>query len=367
MENKFCYSKYACLDQDALKLRSENKDFRSVYSRDADKILFSLSYSRYIDKTQVFSFQENDHITKRIIHVSLVSRIARTIGRNLGLNEDLIEAISLGHDIGHVPLGHLGEKFLNEISLKYLNERFLHNVQSVRNFLNIEKDGLGCNLSIQVLDGILCHNGEKILKEYHYHPKTIQDFFSDYEKCYQEKQLLTDIVPMTLEGAVVRISDVIGYLGRGLEDAIILGILKKEDIPKEIKNNLGEDNKTIIDKAVADIITNSQDKNYITMSENMYNSLNLLMKFNYKNIYNKANSREKVEKYQEMFNTVFEENLKYLQNKDYSKDIYQIFLKNMHKTYLKETKDMRIVIDYIAGMTDDFFFREYKKIINKNV
>lgn len=174
-------------------------------------------------------------------------------------------------------------------------------------------------------------------------------------------------MPMTLEGAVVRISDVIGYLGRDLEDAIILGILKKEDIPKEIKNNLGEDNKTIIDKAVADIITNSQGKNYITMSENMYDSLNLLMKFNYENIYNKANSKEKIAKYQEMFNTVFEENLKYLQNKDYSKDIYQIFLKNMHETYLKETKDMRIVIDYIAGMTDDFFFREYKKIINKNV
>lgn len=366
MEKK--YSSFACLDENAIKLKKEVADpFRSVYFRDADKILFSLSYSRYTDKTQVFSFQDNDHITKRIVHVSLVSKIARTIGRNLNLNEDLIEAIALGHDIGHVPLGHLGEKILNEISLKYHEGRFLHNVQSVRTFLNVEKNGQGLNLSVQVLDGILCHNGEKILKKYTYRKKNVQEFFEDYQKCYRERQLLTEIVPMTLEGAVVRISDVIGYLGRDLEDAIELSLLTKEMLPQEIKNILGDDNKHIISNIVKDIIVHSKDKSYITMSDEMYEALNKLKDFNYENIYNKSNTQEQVFKYKEMFQTLFECNLSYIQKEDRTQNIYTVFLNKMSQDYLKETSNVRKVIDYIAGMTDDYFFHEYQKILKVSV
>ena len=154
-------SPLATKSSSAVRLKEQVEDFRTPFFRDTDRIIHSLSYTRYDDKTQVYSFKNNDHISKRIIHVQLVSKIARTIGRALKLNEDLIEAISLGHDIGHTPLGHAGEAMLNEISLKYLGEYFAHNVQGVRNFMYVDNFGNGQNLTIQTLDGILCHNGAK--------------------------------------------------------------------------------------------------------------------------------------------------------------------------------------------------------------
>ena len=147
--------KYASYNKDAIRFKKQEDDIRSNYSRDTDRILHSLSYTRYINKTQVFTNNQNDHISTRMMHVQLVSKIARTIGRALSLNEDLIEAISLGHDIGHVPYGHTGERILNDISLKYDNTYFMHNVQSVRNLMYVEEK----NLTVQVLDGILAHNG----------------------------------------------------------------------------------------------------------------------------------------------------------------------------------------------------------------
>ncbi|MEI3499446.1 MAG: HD domain-containing protein [Bacilli bacterium] len=159
-------SKFARLSKNAIRLKQEESDIRPAYFRDIDRIIYSLSYTRYIDKTQVFSLKENDHISKRIIHVQFVSKIAKTIGRALGLNEDLIEAIALGHDLGHVPFGHVGEKILNDISLKYDNTYFNHNAQSVRELMSLEKNGQGLNITIQVLDGILCHNGEFLSGKY---------------------------------------------------------------------------------------------------------------------------------------------------------------------------------------------------------
>ena len=152
-------SKYATKSCDAIRLQPISEDIRPNFFRDIDRIIHSLSYSRYSDKTQVFSYKENDHISKRMIHVQLVSKVARTIGRALNLNEDLIEAIALGHDIGHTPLGHEGEYILDEISQRELGETFAHNVQSVRHCMYVENKGQGLNLSIQVLDGIMCHNG----------------------------------------------------------------------------------------------------------------------------------------------------------------------------------------------------------------
>jgi len=156
-------SPWACLSQEAVRREDEVKvqrGHRQDFSLDTDRILHSLSYSRYIDKTQVFYLIKNDHITHRVLHVQLVSKIARTIGRLLSLNEDLIEAIALGHDIGHAPFGHDGERFLSELSLKHHMGHFCHNIQGVRSLEKIERKGKGWNLSLQVLDGILCHDGE---------------------------------------------------------------------------------------------------------------------------------------------------------------------------------------------------------------
>ena len=154
-------SQYACKDSDAIRLYDEDNslDIRPNFYHDIDRIIHSMAYTRYVGKTQVFSFNSNDHVSNRMIHVQLVSKIARTIGRALKLNEDLIEAMALGHDIGHTPLGHTGEYILNDISLEYTNTMFNHNIEGVRVFKDLEKDGKGLNLTIQTLDGIMCHNG----------------------------------------------------------------------------------------------------------------------------------------------------------------------------------------------------------------
>ena len=159
-------SKYACKSSDAIRLYPKEEDIRPAFFHDIDTIIHSNSYARYMGKTQVYSFKNNDHISKRMLHVQLVSKIARTIGRCLNLNEDLIEAIGLGHDIGHTPIGHVGEKYLNEISMKELGIPFMHNLQSVRNYMYLEREGTGSNLTIQVLDGMMCHNGEKLEQVY---------------------------------------------------------------------------------------------------------------------------------------------------------------------------------------------------------
>jgi len=152
-------SKYATKSSEAMRFAKEKRknDIRPAFFHDIDRIIYSLAYTRYIDKTQVFSLKDNDHISKRMVHVQFVSKIAKTIGRALGLNEDLIEAIALGHDLGHVPFGHVGERILNDLSLKYDNTYFNHNVQSVRQLMVLENNGAGSNITVQVLDGILCH------------------------------------------------------------------------------------------------------------------------------------------------------------------------------------------------------------------
>ena len=355
------YSKYATFDRDAIHLKPYEKDIRGTYFRDIDRIIHTLSYTRYIDKTQVFSLEDNDHITKRMINVQFVSKIARTIGRALNLNEDLIEAIALGHDIGHVPFGHVGEAILNELSLKYDNTYFNHNVQSARTLMNIENNGLGSNLSVQTLDGILCHNGEFLMGEYSPVEKDKETFLKQYNDCYIDEVAVKKLVPMTLEGCVVRLSDIIAYVGRDIEDAIRLNVLKKSDIPEYIVDTLGSDNRTIINTIILDIIANSKDKSYIKMSDNIYTALKDLKKFNYEHIYSKANSKEQIKEYKEMFSKLFEVYLEQLNNNELTEDIYTVFLNDMDDSYLDSTNNNRKVIDYIAGMTDNYFLNQYNK------
>ena len=358
-------SKYATKNKEAERLKTEPTDRRGEYFKDSDKIIYSKAYLRYMDKTQVFPNKENDHISRRMSHVQMVSKIARTIGRALGANEDLIEAIALGHDLGHVPYGHFGENILNEISQENNEGVFMHNVQSVRNLMNLEHNGQGLNLTIQVLDGILCHNGELILDKYYPQKKTKEIFLSDYKASYQSKENIIKLRPMTIEGCIVRISDVISYLGKDIEDAIMLGILNKEEIPKSITEILGKSNSNIINTIVNDIIKESIDKPYITMSPKINQAIEQLKTFNYTHIYNKSITETEKKQCKEMFKTIFYTNLEYLKNNQQNENIFKIYLNDMTEEYKKENTRERIVIDYIAGMTDDYFHKEYSKIIDK--
>ena len=355
-------SDYASRDKDAIRIDEYIEDIRPNYYRDIDRIIHSLSYTRYNDKTQVFSNNVNDHISKRIIHVQLVSKIARTIGRALKLNEDLIEAIALGHDLGHVPFGHTGESILNDLSLKYDCSVFMHNIQSVRNLMYVEDYGCGKNITIQVLDGILCHNGEKLLNRYDYVYKTKEEFLNDYNKCYTDKSFTNNLKPMTLEACVVRISDIIGYIGRDIRDALEVNNLDISNIPSNVKEVLGDNNRDIVNNLILDIINNSFGKNYITLSDEVFKALNELINYNYENIYNKANSKEDLLKYKEMFELVFEKCLFILNKHLTDYNIYKHFLNNMNDDYKNNNSNERIVIDYIAGMTDSYFIDEFNKL-----
>ena len=292
-------SKYATLSTSAIRYEEEKRmDIRPNFYHDTDRILYSLSFIRYQNKTQVFAYQKNDHIAHRMIHVQFVSKIARTIGRGLNLNEDLIEAIALGHDIGHTPLGHAGEAMLNKISRRELKEYFSHNIQSVRQLMYIENNGEGLNLSLQVLDGILTHNGELLQSTYKPMNKTKEEFLDIYNNAYKDLANSKKYSAMTLEGCVVRISDIIAYVGRDIEDAIRLKLIKKEDIPKEITEVLGSTNREIINKVIIDILEQSIDKPYIKLSDKVFNALLKLKDFNNKNIYSKSMSMKDYAKYE---------------------------------------------------------------------
>ncbi len=354
-------SKYATKSSEAIRYKEEEDDIRTPFFRDVDRIIYAMSYTRYLDKTQVYSFKENDHISKRIIHVQFVSKIARTIGRALNLNTDLIEAIALGHDIGHTPLGHTGESLLNEISKRELNEYFAHNIQGVRNYMYIENKGYGLNLSIQVLDGIMCHNGEFLSNQYIPEEKDEEEFFREYQSAYTNLDQTQKHHPMTLEGCVVRISDIIGYVGRDIEDAIRLGNIQKEDIPSSITKVLGNTNRTIINTIVQDIIDNSYGKPYIKMSKDVYQALIQLKKFNYQFIYNKSITNQELEKYRLGMNRIYQKYQFDIENENKQSIIYQYFLNNKDAIYLEHTSSKRMAIDFIAGMTDDLFLHEIEK------
>ena len=364
IKNKYL-NDIATKDSDAIRFKNEEEDIRPPFFRDIDRIIYSLSYTRYMDKTQVFSFNDNDNITKRMTHVQMVSKVARTIGRALGLNEDLIEAAALGHDLGHVPFGHVGESILNEISLKAGEGYFNHNIESVRDLMFLENNGKGFNLTLQVLDAIMCHNGELELQEYKPVNKTKEDFMKEYYETYTNPNKNRELVPMTLEGCVVRISDIIAYIGRDIEDAIRLNLISIDEIPSDIKDVLGVTNGNIIDTIIGDLLTHSLNKNYLKLSDKVFNAIKKLKQFNYENIYSKANSVEMLEFYNEVFNTVYDVSLMSIKKNDKDSNIYKVFLDNMSEDYIIDTSDERKVIDYIAGMTDDFIVKEYKIDLNK--
>jgi len=356
-------SAQACLSPHALRRKEEENivaGHRQNFSLDTDRILHSLAYSRYIDKTQVFYLIKNDHITHRVLHVQLVSKISRTIGRLLRLNEDLIEAISLGHDIGHAPFGHDGEKFLSRLSQRYDLGNFLHNLQSVRFLEKIERKGKGWNLTLQVLDGILCHDGE--LHSQALYPDREKDFQKfDREIKEKENDPSIDILPMTLEGCVVRIADTISYIGRDIEDAIRLGLIKRSDLPEDCRRILGDTNGTIVYTLVEDLVVNSLDKPYVSFSEEVGMALKKLKEFNHENIYTSALTWKQTPKIELMFELLFKTYFNDLKDGDNQSDIYGEFLDGMSSEYMDDTPQAIIVRDFIAGMTDEYFLSQCRK------
>lgn len=353
---------YACRSSTATRFRADRDDIRPNFSHDADRIIHSYCYSRYIDKTQVFYLVENDHITHRVLHVQLVSKIARTIGRYLNLNEDLIEAISLGHDVGHTPFGHDGERILSAFLEKQGTGIFEHNVQSFRLFHELEKHGEGLNLTAQVLDGIICHNGEILKNNYGCNrTKTPEKLLDEYHSSLKGELKSKAMIPMTLEGCVMRISDVIAYIGRDIEDAITLKLVERESIPHEITEILGNTNSSIVNTLITDLVNNSFDKETLSFSPDIFNALDALKDWNYKNIYLNPKKSSQDAKIRMMFQTVLEECLEELESGKSRTGIIH-WRDSLGEDY-RTCPKLRIVADYVAGMTDDFLMNTYKEIV----
>ena len=333
---------------------------RQNYAADSDRILHSSAYARYIDKTQVFYLVDNDHITHRVLHVQLVSKISRTIGRFLGLNEDLIEAIALGHDIGHCPFGHDGEAYLSELCEAHGIGPFQHNLQSVRFLDKIERKGRGWNLTLQVLDGIMCHDGEI------HSPELSPDRNKTFNKIDEEQAgKLADpslpLTPMTLEGCVVRMADTISYIGRDIEDAIRLNLIKRTQLPNGSVARLGDTNGTIVYNLVTDIIKNSFEKPAIAFSRGVSEALRELREFNLNNIYLNPKIKPDAGKIRHLFQVLLEGYLKDLKEGNEESIIFIEYLHDMSDDYKENTSPAEIARDFIAGMTDKYFLRQCPK------
>ena len=331
--------------------------YRQAFSVDVDRILHSLAYARYIDKTQVFYLVKNDHITHRVLHVQLVSKIARTIGRFLSLNEDLIEAIALGHDIGHTPFGHDGEYFLSEICRNHGIGYFHHNLQSVHFLEKVERKGEGWNLCLQTLDGILSHDGEihseKLL------PVTDKTFAAmDREIIAKKNDPEIALIPMTLEGCLVRMADTVSYIGRDIEDAIRLKLIQRSDLPRESVSLLGDTNGTIVFNLVTDIICNSRGKPYIAFSPEVSEAVKQLKSFNLEHIYMNSRIKKHTRRIKKLFEMLFETYLEDMINQRESSMIFKQFLKDMKPSYSQCHQPAEIVRDFISGMTDRYFLSQ---------
>ena len=358
---------YAFKDENAVRRNNEVDKanlWRPVFVRDIEKIMHLPYYNRYADKTQVFSFKHNDDITRRAQHVQLVSRIARNIGSVLGLNLDLIESIALGHDIGHTPFGHAGERFLNELYHNETNRYFNHNVHSARVLDTI----FARNFTMQTLDGVLCHNGEFEQQEYKpKYEKSFDDYDREVEACYTDDEpAIKKLIPSTLEGCVVRICDMIAYLGKDRQDAVLAGIIDPDyEFTTEL---IGMENAKIINNLTVDIIEHSYGKDYILLSNKAFNDLSIAKKENNNVIYKNQNI---INQYDHIIKPMFE-NMYYkllddVNKKDENSIIYKHHInpigdalnKYHNVDYLSEEQN-QIVVDFIASMTDDYFIELHK-------
>ena len=308
-------SPYACLSINSRGRQKEEAqcDIRPVFQRDRDRILHSKSFRRLKNKTQVFLTPKGDHYRTRMSHTLEVSQNARTIAKALRMNEDLVEAIALGHDLGHTPFGHAGEFILDEI----YEGGFKHNEQSVRIVDKLEKDGEGLNLTWEVRDGILNHQ--------------------------------TKLMPSTLEGKIVRFSDKIAYINSDFDDAIRAQLVCEEDIPLEIRKELGFDTRTRLDHMIHNIILNSADKNDIMMSKETAEAMKELRVFMFENVYKNPIAKSEEAKAKAMLEQL------YYYYMDHIDELPEKLL-----SMLDQGEDKgRVICDYISGMTDQYAIKKF--------
>jgi dGTPase len=352
-EKESLHSK-ASLTANHSRYQGSEDDHRLPYKRDVDRIIHSKAYSRYVDKTQVAYLVCNDHITHRSLHVQLVSNFARGIAEILRLNLDLVEAIALGHDVGHPPFGHEGEGYLSEISLEFGEGPFAHPAQSCRLFRDIEP----LNLGLLVYDGFLCHDGgmrDRVVTPVF--GKTWESHFEEYSKKFADPGL--NLAPGSLEGALVKLSDTMSYIGRDIEDAISLGILTRKDVPKTI---LGTTNREILANLARDVIENSYEQDYIALSKESFDALWTLRRFNFEKIYQHPKLKVESDKVRTGYRQLFHVLLDDFRQKGSESHLYRHFLNSKSEGYVNSTSEVRKIIDYISGMTDNYFVRCLEKL-----
>lgn len=367
-------SPYAFDDTEVLRREQNPHDegtlARPAFARDIEKILNIPAYNRYAGKTQVFSLVENDDICRRGLHVQLVSRVARGIGRMLGLNCELIEAIALGHDLGHTPFGHAGEHFLSACYHERTGRYFNHNVHSVRVMDTLYRR----NISLQTLDGALCHNGEfaqqKLICG---NTSTFEQLDELVEACNVEESTIKTLRPSTLEGCVVRVSDMIAYIGKDRSDALHMGVIDSLDVFDT--SVIGRDNARILNNLTLDIVNNSFGNDCISMSEDVFTDLKRAKAQNYEIIYDtegwRAGGKNVV---QEMFEEVYERLLADIKagNEDspvWTQHAHKLALNSRviaAESYMQNTEPNQIVVDYIASMTDQYFIALYEHLFPNN-
>lgn len=353
-EEKVLHPK-AALSKHHSRYRGAEQDHRLPYKRDVDRIVHSKAYARYVDKTQVVYLLENDHVTHRSLHVQLVSNFARGIAEILHLNLDLVEAIALGHDVGHPPFGHEGEGYLSELSLEYGNGSFAHPLQSCRLFSEIEP----LNLGLAVYDGFLCHDGG--MEGTRFVPrfgKTWDDHFAD--RLLKQSNPNQNIMPGTLEGCLVKLCDTISYLGRDIEDAISIGLLQRAQVPCTV---LGSANREILSVLARDIIEMSYQQDYIALSEKAYDALKTLRRFNFEHIYMHPLLKVESQKVRKSYRLLLEHLLEDYQRNDQKSHLWKHFLHNKPVAYTENSTAIQKVVDYIAGMTDSYFIRTFQRLL----
>lgn len=362
-------SPYRFLDENVCRREDKPHDYasltRSAFSRDIEKIINTPAYNRYIDKTQVFSFVKNDDISRRGLHVQLVSRIARGIGSLLGLNCELIEAIALGHDLGHSPFGHAGERFLSRCYHEQTGKYFNHNVHSVRVLDVLYRR----NISLQTLDGVLCHNGE--FEQQVLRLGDIESFAALDEQvsaCVEDERCIAHLRPSTLEGCVVRVSDMIAYIGKDRQDALSMGVIDSLDCFES--DIIGVDNARIINNLTVDIVNNSFGLDRIAMSEEVFADLKRAKRQNYEIIYLKEGMIDDTSNLvEEMFYELYQRLLEEAQSGNLDSPIYRHHVNQLERAshsfdveaYLNQDPNV-IVVDFIASMTDSYFMAVYEHL-----
>jgi len=311
-------SPYATLSKDSRgrKKEEEECDIRPVFQRDRDRILHCKAFRRLKQKTQVFLLPKGDHYRTRLTHTLEVSQNARTVAKALRLNEDLVEAIALGHDLGHTPFGHAGERALNDVN----PDGFRHNEQSVRVVECLEKQGEGLNLTWEVLDGIRNHKSSGS--------------------------------PHTLEGQIVQLSDKIAYINHDIDDAVRGGILKEEDIPARYTDVLGNSTKVRLDTMIHNVITNSMDQPKISMSQEVREATLGLRRFMFENVYQNPTAKGEEVKAVNMITNLYEYYIRHMEL------LPGQYLAMMDANGASEEQ---IVCDYIAGMTDTYAVKKFEE------